>query len=175
MSTPDFGGANSEKSVLLFLDEDYDITATMTFKSILIPLIFALCYLILLIWSILKDRNDKIASNKIDLKLASAISSAPSQTNITRPYSKWDPNRTQENWTNVTAMNATLPNTVTDREEDNSVSFVTNKSNVSNISSIDTKNYKRTLEFEENQKQSEVELSKKFKSAFYHSNKHYCY
>lgn len=167
MSVPTLrgGGGKSDKPVLLFLDEEYDVASYMTLKAILVPLILALCYILLLIWSIIKDRRDKEANNKIDLKLASAISSAQSQANITRPYSKWDPNRTQENWTNVTAMNVTSANTVTDREEDHSVSFVMNKTNMSSISNNDTKNFKRNPSFEENHKRNEIELSKKFRNS----------
>lgn len=166
MSAPSFGGSQAEKPILLFLDEDSDFASKITFRSLFIPLALTLCYILLLIWTIIKDRKDKEESNKIDLKLSAAISNAQTQTNITRPYNKWDMNRTQENWTNVTAMNVTSANTVTDRgeEEGNSVSFVMNKTNTSNISQSQVRNYRRNPSFDENIKRSEIELSNKFQN-----------
>ena len=113
-----FNTSQPESHVLLIMDVDSEHLSLITFKSLTIPLFFILTYLLLFIWSVNKDQKDKMSQANIDLKSNSSILPSQGQPQP-KPYIQWDPYRTQENWTNVTAMDVTPPNGgITDRIEE---------------------------------------------------------
>lgn len=152
---PRYNDTSNNQSILLFLDEEYTLSSNLTLKNLLLPIILIVMYVIFLIWSILKDREEKSFNPGVDIKSTSAIGAQAGA----KLYNKWDPNYTQDNWTNITAMNVTSINTVTDREEENpSISFIMNKSSLSTGTVPTTRPGNRPLVSRNSLKAGEVEL-----------------